>query len=85
MNKEHLIQALLKVVSTRKEATRSVEKIFSTIREGLRNGDKVVISGFGSFRVSYLRPRKCRNPKTGETILVKPRRKVRFKPAKDLI
>ncbi|MCX5777930.1 MAG: HU family DNA-binding protein [Elusimicrobia bacterium] len=83
MNKNHLVESLQKVLSTRKEALDAVETVFSTMQGALREGDKVVVSGFGSFHPFTTKTKKGRNPKTGETLTLSPRKKVRFKLAKD--
>lgn len=85
MNKNHLVESLSKVLSTKKEARDSVDRIFSEIKKALKDGHKVVISGFGSFQPFITRAKKGRNPRTGQAIHVLPRRKVRFKQAKDLL
>lgn len=84
MNKKHLIDALLKVLSTRKEAQDAIETIFSAITKAVRGNDRVVISGFGSFHPYLAKPKKVRNPKTGEILHIGHRKKLRFRPAKDL-
>lgn len=85
MNKRDLLNALIKVLSTKKEASDAIEKIFSTMRNALRRNEKVVISGFGSFNVKLSPARKCRIPKTDKYVSIPARPKVRFKPSKDLI
>jgi DNA-binding protein HU-beta len=50
----------------------------------LKNGDKVNISGFGTFLVSERKGRIGRNPKTGESIEIAPSRAAKFKPGKSL-
>lgn len=85
MNRLDIIKAVAKVLSTKGEASRAVETTFDTIREALRNGDKVVISNFGTFRVKARQARVGRNPKTGETVDVPPRKGVRFKASKNLL
>jgi nucleoid DNA-binding protein len=85
MNKQDLITSLTKVLSTRKEAKDATERIFAEIKRALRNGDKVVISGFGSFNSFISRAKLGRNPKTGQTISIPPRKKVRFRQAKELL
>ncbi len=85
MNKRNLEESLLKVLSTRKEARDALERAFSEMKRALRQGDKVVISGFGSFHPFVTRPKRARNPKTGQIIQVFPRKKVRFRMAKDLL
>ena len=84
MNKADLIESLTKVLSTKKEAKDAVERIFSEMRRALNEGHKVVISGFGSFYPFTTRPKKCRNPKTGEKMQIPPRKKARFHQAKAL-
>lgn len=85
MNKKHLIDSLARTLSTKTEAKSAVDRMFSDIKKALKEGHKVVISGFGSFTPFITRAKKGRNPKTGENIHVMPRRKVRFRQAKDLI
>jgi nucleoid DNA-binding protein len=85
LNKNHVIESLSKILSTKKEARDSVEKIFSEIKRALKDGHKVVISGFGTFQPFITRAKKGRNPRTGQAIHVLPRRKIRFKQAKDLL
>ncbi|MGA2090688.1 MAG: HU family DNA-binding protein [Endomicrobiales bacterium] len=83
MNKNDLIESLQKVLSTRKESVDAMETMFTTMREALRTGDKVVVSGFGSFHPFTTKTKKGRNPKTGESLTLAPRKKIRFKLAKD--
>lgn len=83
MNKNDLVEALQKVLSTRKEAVDAVDTVFTTMRSAMRGGDKVVVSGFGSFHPFTTKVKKGRNPKTGETLTLAPRKKARFKLAKD--
>lgn len=85
MNRLDIIKAVSKVLSTKGEAARAVETAFDAIREALRNGQKVVISNFGTFRVKARQARQGRNPKTGQTVSVPPRRGVRFKASKNLL
>ena len=50
----------------------------------MRQGDKVNISGFGTFSVSSRKARTGRNPKTGESIEISASRAAKFKPGKTL-
>ena len=65
-----------------REAARLVEVIFESIKERLGEGDKVQITGFGTFLIRQKRERKGRNPQTGEEMLIKSRRSVVFRPSK---
>lgn len=85
MNRLDIIKAVAKVLSTKGEAARAVETTFETVRDALRNGEKVVISNFGTFRVKSRQARVGRNPKTGTSVEVPPRKGVRFKASKNLL
>ncbi|MCX5781457.1 MAG: HU family DNA-binding protein [Elusimicrobia bacterium] len=84
MNKKDLIESLTQLFATRKEAKDAIEKVFSTIRQALRKGDKVIISELGTFRTYISKAREGRNPNTGEIFQVPPKRKIRFRQSKDL-
>lgn len=83
MNRNGLITSLMKVLSTKKEARNTLETIFSVIKTSLKNGDKVIISGFGSFLSSTMKAKNVRNPKTGQMMSIAPRKKIRFRQSKD--
>ncbi len=82
MNKINLIARVSKVMGTQIEAKQAVEAVFESMRLALRSGEKVVLQGFGSFHVVMAKPKKGRNPKTGEAVPIPPRRRIRFKPTK---
>ena len=63
-----------------KESTEIVEQVFDILKETLEGGEKIKISGFGNFNIRAKRPRKGRNPKSGEGIVISGRRVVTFKP-----
>jgi integration host factor subunit alpha len=65
-----------------REAARLVEIIFESIKGKLGSGEKVQITGFGTFVIRQKRERRGRNPQTGEEMLIKPRRSVVFRPSK---
>jgi integration host factor subunit alpha len=65
-----------------REAARLVEIIFESIKSKLGTGEKVQITGFGTFVIRQKRERRGRNPQTGEEMLIKPRRSVVFRPSK---
>jgi len=53
------------------------------MKEALNHSHKVVISGFGSFYPYIAKAKKARNPKTGQSVEVSAKRKLRFRQAKD--
>lgn len=69
---------------TRREADLIVETVFDSIAGALRAGEEVEIRGFGSFRLRSRKARLTRNPRTGEPIMVPPKRVPFFRPGKAL-
>jgi integration host factor subunit alpha len=65
-----------------REAARLVDIIFDSIKRRLGDGEKVQITGFGTFVIRQKRERRGRNPQTGEEMLIKPRRSIAFRPSK---
>lgn len=65
-----------------KEASVLVDIILDFIKAGLKQGDRVQISGFGTFLVREKKQRKGRNPQTGEEMTIRPRKSVVFRPSK---
>ncbi len=64
---------------SKKQATDVVETTFEIIKSCLEKWENVNISGFGRFVVRGKNPRRGRNPKTGEEIIIKGRRVLTFK------
>lgn len=71
MTKKELVERLSKKVGLTKRASAdSVNSVFASIREALAKGDKVVITGFGTFKVRTRATRRGRNPQTGASIQI---------------
>jgi integration host factor subunit alpha len=88
MTKAEIVERIYEKVEkdgfSKKEAAEVVEAIFEVIKRHLERGEKVKISGFGNFVVHTKRPRKGRNPQTGEEIVISGRRVLSFKPSQVL-
>ena len=85
MTKAELVEAVAsKVDLPRAVAERAVNTMLEEVIEALKQGDKVNISGFGTFSVSTRRARTGRNPKTGESIEISASRVAKFKAGKIL-
>ena len=85
MTKADIVERIYeKVGFSKKEANDLVESIFETIKGRLESGEKVKISGFGNFVVNRKRPRRGRNPQTGDEITISGRRVLTFKPSQVL-
>ena len=62
--------------------TKSVQLVESTleiIKSSLESGESVLVSGFGKFEVKDKKPRRGRNPQTGDDLMLDARRVVKFK------
>lgn len=81
MNKAELIDVLTqKLGSDRRQATAAVENVVDTIVRAVHKGDSVTITGFGVFEQRRRVARVARNPRTGETVKVKPTSVPAFRP-----
>jgi len=69
---------------TNKASNEAVTAMLNGIRDSLKRGEKVVITGFGTFSVRKRSERPGRNPKTGEKITLPARRAPGFTPGKTL-
>jgi len=69
---------------SKKESSEMMEAVFSIMKQTLGSGEKLKISGFGKFEVKQKNGRRGRNPQTGETIMLEPRRVLIFKPSQTL-
>jgi len=67
---------------SRKDAIVALEIFLSSIKEGLKSGEKVSLVGFGTFYVKHKRARNGRNPRTGDQIHIPPKLIATFKPGK---
>jgi nucleoid DNA-binding protein len=85
MNKADMIEGVSRITGSRVEAQRIVDFLFTTMREALRKGEKVVVQGFGSFHVVTRKPKKGRNIKTGEEVLIPARQAIKFRKGKDFL
>ncbi len=67
---------------------RQVEVVVNTVLDGIKDAlsreDKVEIRGFGSLRIRHRRAKEGRNPKTGETVQVPPKKVPFFKAGKEM-
>lgn len=85
MNKADLVNALKNQNGfTRQQAEKIVDIFFNTMSEALAKGERVEIRGFGSIFVKDYKSYTGRNPKTGEPVVVKPKRLPFFRCGKEL-
>ncbi|MCX7990456.1 MAG: integration host factor subunit beta [Proteobacteria bacterium] len=85
MKKSDVISELSRELNlSQKKANEVVDFIFEKMREAIENNNRIEIRGFGTFYVKSYKPRKGRNPKTGEIVSVPPKRLPFFKMGKEL-
>ena len=85
MTKADLIEGLANKLGLNKgEAERAVNIVLEDVITALKQGERVNISGFGTFSVSTRQARTGRNPKTGESIQITASRSAKFKAGKQL-
>jgi len=85
MTKENLIEAIVKKTAvSKKQAAETLSTVLEEITKSLSKGEQVVLTGFGTFKVSKRAARSGRNPKTGATIKIPAMKVARFKVGKSL-
>ena len=85
MTKAELVDEVARAIQvTKKQAETIVNVVFDSIVDSLRNGEKIELRGFGSFRLRSRKSRTGRNPKTGEKVEVPSKKIPYFKPGKEL-
>lgn len=85
MTKRDLIDLIAKKANlTNKAARDAVQAMLNAVRDSLKRGEKVVLTGFGTFSVRKRAARPGRNPKTGGKITIAARKAPGFTPGKTL-
>lgn len=85
MTKRELVDLVSrKAHLTKKAGTEAVEVLFSEIGRVLAKGEKVVLSGFGTFRVISMKGKTVKIPRTEKLVTIKAHRSPRFTPGKKL-
>ncbi|MBT1685308.1 HU family DNA-binding protein [Dawidia soli] len=69
---------------TKVAAGTALSSFMEAVEKTLKKGNKITLTGFGTFSVSKRAARKGRNPFTGETIKIKAKKVAKFKASKEL-
>lgn len=85
MNKADLVKIVLSVAGTQEEAKEIVSRLFDAMKKEIQGGGKVVVHEFGSFHVVMRKSKPARNPRTGEPVMIPPRRRIKFKMGKNFL
>lgn len=85
MTKKDLVELVAKKANlTNKASKDAVGALLNGVRDSLKRGEKVVITGFGTFSIRQREARPGRNPKTGERITIEARKAPGFTAGKTL-
>lgn len=85
MTKNELIEKVAKKASlTKRAAADAVNQTFALISDAMIRGEKVVITGFGTFLIRSRAARRGRNPQTGQTIQIPSRKLPGFTAGKTI-
>lgn len=85
MNKSELIKTLAEQSNlSLDESTMVVNTFVDSMKKALLEGDRVEIRGFGSFKIKEYGGYAGRNPRTGEKVVVEPKRLPFFRAGKEL-
>ncbi len=85
MNKSELISQMAGDAGiTKAQAQTALNSFLDTSSGALKNGEKVILVGFGTFSVSNRAARTGRNPQTGKEIQIAAKNVVKFKAGSEL-
>lgn len=82
--KDVIVAVSEKTGMSKEMAKSAVNTFFEVMKEELCKGEKIQVTGFGTFNVDDCQERIGRNPQTGEKITIAASKKVRFKPSATL-
>jgi DNA-binding protein HU-beta len=85
MNKSDLISAMAeKAGITKAQAGEALDAFMDSTTSALKNGEKLILVGFGTFSISQRAARTGRNPRTGDEIQIAAKNVVKFKAGSGL-
>ena len=85
MTKKQIVSIVAsKAHLTQRASREAIDTFLAEIARSLKKGEKVVLSGFGTFKVTKVKDKHVIIPGTGERKIVKSHRAPRFSPGKPL-
>lgn len=83
MTKSELVKKTKEIMNLRsdKAATEVVDGFTKVLMELISSGEEISLGGLGKFTPTVKAERKCRNPKTGEEVVVPEKKSFKFKPS----
>jgi len=85
VTKKEIVRAISETSGLTQLKTKEiVQQTFDAIIKALKRDGRIELRNFGVFEVKERKPRKARNPRTGEEVFVPPKNVVTFKPGKEM-
>lgn len=85
MNKTQLVEAVaLDANITKVDARKAVDAIIRVTVQSLQAGERLTLTGLGSFSVQQKPARMGRNPRTGAPVKIPPRKAIKFRPTAEI-
>ena len=85
MTKEQMVTTMANAAGiTKKQAATALDAFCTAVGDTMRSGDKLTLTGFGTFSVEERKARQGRNPRTNEPLTIPACKMVKFHPGKQL-
>ena len=85
MTKADLVERVADIVGpqvSKRECGLLIDAVLAVVKDALIQGEGIELRGFGTFKVRQRKARKARNPITGESVTILPRKVPVFHPSK---
>jgi DNA-binding protein HU-beta len=85
MTKKDLVDKIAVGAGIKKtQAEKAIDALVAAVKDSLKKGDRVTVTGFGTFSVVQRKARTGRNPRTGKEIKIAAKKAPKFSPASSL-
>lgn len=85
MNKAQFVEAIaLDAHLTKVEARKAVDAMIRVTVQSLREGERLTLTGLGTFSVQQKAERVGRTPRTGAAVKIPPRKVIKFRPTVEI-
>ena len=85
MNKAQFVEAIVLDANIPKvEARKAIDAMIRVTVQSLREGERLTLTGLGTFNVQQRPERVGRNPRTGAAVKIPPRKVIKFRPSVEI-
>ena len=85
MNKAQFVEAsALDANIPKVEARKAIDAMIRVTVQALREGERLTLTGLGTFSIQQRSERVGRNPRTGATVKIPPRKVIKFRPSVEI-